>query len=76
MGMKVSDDLVSICPGIFKCRKLFFGIHGKMFSADVYVCEEVDFGDSDLLGFFGSREEAAGFIWEAGGAVRQDGVVV
>ena len=54
----------------------FFWIHGEVFSADVYVCEEVDFGDGDLLGFFGSREEAAGFIWEAGSAVVQDGVVV
>ena len=53
-----------------------FGIHGEVFSAGVYVCEKVDFGDGDLLGFFGSCEETAGFIWEAGSAVVQDGVVV
>ena len=76
MGMEISDDLVSIGSGVFECCKLFFGIHGEVFSAGVYVCEKVDFGDGDLLGFFGSCEETAGFIWEAGSAVVQDGVVV
>ena len=76
MGMKVSDDLVSICPGIFKCRKLFFGIHGKMFSAGIDVCKEINLRDGALLVFFLSCKEAAGFVWKTGDAMRQDGVVV
>ena len=32
--------------------------------------------DGDLFVFFCYCKEAAGFIWEAGGAVRQDGIIV
>jgi len=47
-----------------------------MFSAGIYICEEIDLRDGDLFVFFCSCKEAAGFIWEAGGAVRQDGIIV
>ena len=59
MGMKVPDDFVSVCSGIFDGFKLFFRIHGKVFSAGIYVCEEIDFCDSDLLIFSGSCKESA-----------------
>ena len=76
MGMEVSNDLVSVCSGIFEGCKLLFGIHGKMFSAGIHICEEIDLRDGDLFVFFCSCKEAAGFIWEAGGAMRQDGIIV
>ena len=76
MGMEVSNDLVSVCSGIFEGCKLLFGIHGKMFSAGIHICEEIDLSDGDLFVLFCSCKEAAGFIWEAGGAMRQDGIIV
>ena len=57
--MEVSDDLVSVCSGIFECFKLFFRIHGEVFYAGIYVCEEIDFCDGDLLIFSGSCKETA-----------------
>ena len=56
--------------------KLFFRIHGEVFSAGIYVCKEIDFCDSDLLIFFGSCKEAAGLVRKTGCTVFQDGGVI